>query len=106
MMWERVPIARMSSGLNGPSANVPSISNETVPTSSLQPSLEALTEELVELMLFRTGMDSNAYPFDKKTYESFFRRAASKSLSEIIDRQGVDHAVNFVAKVRVLYLFN
>jgi len=106
MMWGRVPIARMSSGLNGPSANVPSISNETVPTPSLQPSLEALTEELVELMLFRTNMGSNEYPFDKEMYEPNFRRAASKTLSEIIDRQGVDHAVNFIAKVRVLYLFD
>jgi hypothetical protein len=95
----------MSSGLNGPSANVPSISNETIPTPSLQPSLEALTEELVEPMLFRHNMSSNEYPLDDKIYEDSFRRTARICVSEIIDAQGVDHAVNRIATLRILYLF-
>jgi len=50
-------------------------------------------------------MSSNEYPLDDKIYEDSFRRTARICVSEIIDAQGVDHAVNRIATLRILYLF-
>lgn len=95
---------RMSSGLNGPSANVPSISNETVPT----PSLQQLIEEFVELMA-RKISSNNLFDHQKHceflvSSDHLFSAAKAK-LTPLMESGGIDSAVEFVEEFRLHMLF-
>jgi hypothetical protein len=69
------------------------------------PNLETLTEELVELMMYRLKRTSNTHFSPNERHESWFRVSSKKFLSEKIDKDGVDGAVDYITKVRILYLF-
>lgn len=95
---------RMSSDLNGPSANVPSMSNDTVPT----PSLQQLIDEFVELMARKF---SNNYPFDRqKHYESLVSSdhlfsVARGRLTTLMESGGIDSVVELVEEYRLQAVF-
>jgi hypothetical protein len=85
----------MSSGLNGPSANVPSISNETV----LTPSLQQLKDDMVEMWRVKF---SSIYPNPE---EHQLITAAEVRITYLVDSGGIDFAAEWVEGYRLRMVF-
>lgn len=100
----RTGIEAMDSGKNGPSANVPSISNDTIPI----PSLQRLVDDTVQLIAERYANSHRSFDqsyYDELLTDPLFRSAVESRLSTLVEGKGIVAAAEWVEDLRIRTLF-
>lgn len=101
----RIRIDKMSSGLNGPSANVPSMSNDTVPT----PSLQRLVDDTVHLIAERYAISPrrsfNQSYYNELLEDPYLREAVERKMLDLVDEGGVVSAAEWIECIKLRVVF-